>query len=44
MLADNDEVFRRDFIRHLDGDKSLIVDVFNESASAVVLMVTAEHI
>lgn len=35
LLADVEEVFMKGFIRRLDGDKSLIIDVFNESTNAI---------
>ena len=34
-LADVEEVFMKGFIRRLDGDNSLIIDVFHESAEAI---------
>ena len=35
ILGDVEEVFMKGFIRRLDGDQSVIIDVFNESAKAV---------
>ena len=35
ILGDVEEVFMKGFIRRLDGDQSVIIDVFNESAKAI---------
>ena len=35
LLADIEEVFMKGFIRCLDGDNSLIIDVFNESTNTI---------
>ena len=35
LLGDVEEVFMSSFLRHLDGDESVIIDVFHESAEAI---------
>ena len=38
LLADVEGVFMKNFIRRLDGDNALIIDVFNESANVITTL------
>ena len=38
VLADLEEVFMKRFIRRLEGDQSVVIDVYNESAKAITAL------